>query len=105
MMNRFVQVMPWLLTSLVMASGGVFARTDAPPPAAQSGANPLAEQQVGQPRQANAPEHVVEERKICRQERTLGSNRSTRVCRSQGEMQRRDDQAKDALRSGAVSTP
>ncbi|TDK23131.1 hypothetical protein E2F46_12265 [Luteimonas aestuarii] len=96
--------MPWFVACLCMASGPAIAQEATPPVDRQHDIADHAAQGEVSPA-ANAAVDVEEERVVCRREKTIGSNRSVRVCRSVEDIRRQQDSAQDALRSGAVSTP
>lgn len=52
---------------------------------------------------AGAVAEKPEERVICRREKTIGSNRSTRVCRTEAQIREQREAAANAIGSGETS--
>lgn len=98
MNNRNARVMPWAVMFVLAFGGAAMAQStassDAPPVEA------AVDQADEKPKSGAAP--VEEERLICRREKTIGSNRSQRVCRTAAEIRAQREAAQESVRSGDV---
>ncbi len=73
----------------LLSSSAAAASTETPAPAA------------GEPAARPPVVQTVETEKVCRMERTIGSNRSKRVCRTKAELEREKAHAQDQLTNPA----
>jgi hypothetical protein len=91
MILRLVTLSALLVVGSLHAAPTDPAATDASPTASAAGA-PVTPAPVVQ---------TVEEEKVCRMERTIGSNRSKRVCRTKSQLEREKLHAQDQLANPA----